>query len=151
MSKFKVSSIVAYPKEEVFTSFIALAKDEFNKFNVENPLGAKSRRIARKTKQGNIFIETVVVDYIKNEVYETKSQMLSSTYNGRYEFKDIGDNCTEITLIESQNLFGIINKIGFVFQSITAKKKIQKKLDNTVTGIEEKIEKERAKKERMKK
>lgn len=146
MSKFTVSSIVPYPVEEVFSNFIKLAKEPFNKFNEENPIGAKSKRVARRMKSGDVYMETVVTDYIKNEAYETKCELLSSKYIGRYQFKDAGDECTEITLTESQDLYGIANKIGFFFQSFTAKRKIQKKLNNTVQALEEKIEKERSKK-----
>lgn len=150
MSRFTVSKVVAYPIDEVFGNFIKLAKEPFNKFNEENPIGAKTRRIARKTKSGDIYIETVVSDYVKNEAYETRTTFLSSKYIGRYEFKDVGDNCTEIILSESQDLYGIINKIGFIFQSITAKKKVKKKLDNTVQVLEDKMIKERNKKENRK-
>lgn len=146
MSKFTVSTIVAYPLEEVFSNFIKLAKEPFNKFNENNPVGAKSKRLVRKTKTGDLYMEIDVTDYIKNEVYETRTVFLSSKYTGRYEFKDLGDDCTEILLIESQNLYGIMNKIGFLFQSLTAKKKVKKKLDNTVQALEDKIIKERNKK-----
>ena len=44
MSKFTVSTVIAYPLEEVFDNFIQLAKEPFNKFNEENPIGAKSKR-----------------------------------------------------------------------------------------------------------
>lgn len=147
MSKFTVSTIIVYPIEEVFSCFIKLAKEPFNKFNEENPIGAKSKRVARKTKSGNIYMETSVTDYIKNQAYETKTIFLSSEYKSRYEFKDAGDGCTEILLTESQDLYGIMNKIGFFFQSLTAKKKIQKKLNGAVEAIEDKIIKERNKKE----
>ncbi|MBC5626503.1 DUF3284 domain-containing protein [Clostridium sp. NSJ-49] len=150
MSKFTVSTVIAYPLEEVFDNFIQLAKEPFNKFNEENPIGAKSKRVARKTKSGDIYMETSVTDYIKNEVYETRTMFLSSKYTGRYEFKDAGDDCTEIILTESQDLYGIMNKIGFVFQSLIAKKKIKKKLDNTINALEDKIIKERNKSENKK-
>lgn len=150
MSKFTVSTIVAYPLEEVFSSFIKLAKEPFNKFNEENPVGAKSKKLARRTKSGDFYMEIDVTDYIKNEAYETRTMFLSSKYTSRYEFKDAGDDCTEIILSESQDLYGIMNKIGFLFQFLTAKKKIQKKLDNTVQALEDKILKERNKKENKK-
>lgn len=145
MSRFMVSTIIAYPQEEVFNNFIKLAKEPFNKFNENNPIGARTKRVARKTKSGDLYIETIVTDYIKNNVYETKTSFLGSKYIGRYEFKDVGDDCTEVLLIESQDMYGIINKIGFLFQSITAKKKIKRKLDNTIQVLEKRIIKERNK------
>lgn len=145
MSKFTVSTIIAYPIEEVFNSFIKLAKEPFNKFNEENPIGAKSKKLVRRTKGGDFYMEIDVTDYIKNEAYETRTMFLSSKYTSRYEFEDLGDDCTKIILTESQNLYGIMNKIGFIFQSLTAKKKIKKKLDNTVQALEDKVLKERNK------
>ena len=150
MSKFTVKAVVKYPVEEVFENFILLAREPFNKFNIDNPIGAKSKRIARKSKQGNVYMETVVTDYKKNELYETKTELLSSKYIGRYEFKDLENEECEITLTESQELYGIINKIGFVFQSVTARKKLKKKLDNAIQAVEDKIIKERNKKSNKK-
>lgn len=72
MSKFTVKAVVKYPVEEVFENFILLAKEPFNKFNMDNPIGAKSKRIARKSKQGNIYMETVVTDYKKMNFMKQK-------------------------------------------------------------------------------
>ena len=149
MSKFEVKAKIAYPVEVVFEHFMELAKDSFNKFDVKNPVGAKSKRVYKKVKTGDIYIESKVTGFAENEFYSTETVLLSSVYKSRYEFKEVQDYVTEITLLEEQDLYGVMNKVGFMLQRFGAKKKIQRKLDGTAKALEEYIDKEIAKKAKI--
>lgn len=139
MSKFTVSTKINYPIKEVFNSFINISKKDFNKFNVENPLGAKYKRIIKKSKNINIYMENEITDYKINHAYEVTGRVANSTYVSRFEFKAKDDNTTEIFLNESQQLYGIINKIAFALQLVTVRKKLKRKINNTVKILEESI------------
>lgn len=150
MGKFQVKATINQPREVVFRNFIVLAKQSFNKFDEKNPLGAKSKRAVKRTKSGTVYMETEVTGYRENELYESSGLMLSSKYKSIYQFNKIDNKTTEIILTEEQNLYGLLNKIGYAFQVLTAKKKIQKKLNHSIDLIEEQIEKEIRKKENKK-
>lgn len=150
MSKFTISTKINYPVEEVFTSFINISKKDFNKFNEKNPIGAKYKREVSKSKNGSLYMVNEVTDYKLNKAYEVTGILANSTYVSKFEFNSIDVDTTEIILTESQKLHGIVNKIGFVFQMVTIKGKLKKKINNVSKVLIESIEKNRRKKDNKK-
>lgn len=84
-------------------------------------------------------MENEITDYKINHAYEVTGRVANSTYVSRFEFKAKDDNTTEIFLTESQQLYGIINKIAFALQLVTVRKKLKRKINNTVKILEESI------------
>lgn len=151
MSKYEVKSLVNYPVKDVFRTFIEMASQGFNRFDKENPIGAKNKRVVRRSKDGDVYFETEVTDYVLNKKYQTSGNLLGSKYKSTYEFNEVDSNTTEVILIEEQDMYGIVNNIGFFFQKLTAKKQIQKKLNTSMEHLENQIEKEIRKTENKKK
>lgn len=145
MSKFIVSTKINYPVGEVFNSFVNISKKDFKKFNLDNPIGSKYKRMVKKNKYETIYMENEITDYKLGSIYEVTGRVSNSEYVSKFEFKAINDNITEIKLTESQKLNGIFNKLTFLFQLVTVKRKLQKKINNINKVLDENILKNRRK------
>ncbi|MGL5087354.1 MAG: DUF3284 domain-containing protein [Clostridium sp.] len=140
MSKFKVTKSFEYPIDEVFRGFLKITKREFPKFNENNPLGFKHKKVVKNN--GNTKIELImeVTKFEKESVYEITSKVYNDIYISRYTFNAIDDESSSVILEEEQYAKNFVSKIALIIQGITGGSKSQQKINRMATGITEEIE-----------
>lgn len=134
------SAVVNYPIEEVFKVFIRVAKRDFPKFNEKNPIGCSvTKKVgAYSAKSADVRVE--ITDFKKDEVYQITTVKDKLIYVSTYRFKKIDDENTQIDLEEVENTPGIFPGLNAMFQNLLFKKRIRKRFEYFVTGLENEIE-----------
>lgn len=142
------STVVNYPVEEVFKVFIRVAKRDFPKFNEKDPVGCTVRKTvgAYSSKSAEVRIE--ITDYKKDELYQITTVRDKLIYVSTYRFKKIDDESTQIDLEEVENTPGLFPGLNTMLQNLVFKKRIRKRFEYFVTGLENEIEDFRHKVER---
>ena len=102
MIKYENSIIIDAKPSEVFDIFMSNAKNDFNKLNVNNPVGTKvSKEVNRdyKDKKKSIY-ETEITSFKKNKIYEVTFRNPKQIFISRYNLESLPEGQTKLTLIE---------------------------------------------------
>ncbi|MBE6053134.1 MAG: DUF3284 domain-containing protein [Clostridium sartagoforme] len=140
MSQYKIKTIVNYPLERVFKVFIDLNKREIPKFNDKNPIGCSHKRTIKYVGKQKIEMITTVTGYEKNKIYEVTNSINEDKYISIYNFKQIDNNSTEVSLCEIQKVKAFTSKITILIGKISARKKLKNKMKNFKDVLEGELE-----------
>lgn len=149
MSKFKATKSFEYPIDEVFRGFLKITKREFPKFNENNPLGLKHKKVVKNNGSTKIELVMEVTNFEKNKVYEITSRVYKDVYISRYTFNSLNENSTSVTLEEEQYAKNFVSKIALVVQGFSGGSKTRSKINRMATGVNEEIELVRRKLEKF--
>lgn len=142
---FRNSTVVDYPIEEVFKTFIRTAKRDFPKFNENNPIGsAVTKEVGTySAKTGTLRIE--ITDYKLNELYQITSVRDKMMYISTYQFEKIDENSTQITLEETEETPGAFQLVNTIIQKVCFKGTVKRRFGVFVNALEQEMEKHREK------
>lgn len=142
---FRNSTVVDYPIEEVFKTFIRTAKRDFPKFNENNPIGsAVTKQVGTySAKTGTLRIE--ITDYKLNELYQITSVKDKMMYISTYQFEKVDENSTQIILEETEETPGAFQLINTIIQRVCFKGTVKRRFGVFVNALEQEIEKHREK------
>ncbi|MEQ8197102.1 MAG: DUF3284 domain-containing protein [Clostridiaceae bacterium] len=140
MLLFEDEIILDYSVNDVFSIFVRTAKRDFPKFNEKNPIGTKTEKKTGSRSFRKTVLSVEITDYEKNKVYEITSISQPEVYVSRYEFGDLGNNRTKLTLKESDDstgFFSVINKflMKFVFRFL-----IKRKFDSFISALKDEVQ-----------
>lgn len=137
MSMHENEAILDYSAKDLFGIFIKVAKRDFPGFNektavgtvVEKNVGAYSGKTAKMTVE--------ITGFEKNKLYEiTSLSPTGQVYISKYEFEELEENKTRISLSETEGstgVFGVLN--GFIVKYLF-KKRINRRFEYFVKGLE---------------
>lgn len=140
MSQYNIKTIVNYPLERVFKVFIDLNKREIPKFNDKSPVGCSNTRTIKYVAKQKMEMTTTVTGYEKNKLYEVTNSINEDKYISKFNFAEIDDNSTEISLSEIQDMRGITSRMTLLVEKIGAKKKLKNKINNLKEILEQELE-----------
>lgn len=138
---FENSAIINYPVEKVFNVFIRSAKRDFPKFNEKSPVGCSVTKKAGAYAAQMATVKVEITAYEKNKLYEITTTANSRTYYSTYEFENLEDNKTKLTLIEEDKSSGIIPWLNVFFQNLIFKSRVKRRFTFFIEGLNREIEK----------
>lgn len=141
MIRYENKTIINAKPDMIFTVFMDNAKDNFKKINLNNPVGAKSKKEVSKNNKGNkkYVSELEITDFKKNKIYEISFRTDSQTFISRYVLNKIDDTQTELVSIEK---FISGNKPNKIIDSVTKffyGGQVKKRFKYIVSDIQSKI------------
>jgi len=142
---FSNSAVINYPVEEVFSIFIRTAKRDFPKFNESNPIGTSVTKKVGTYSVNSASLTVEIVDYKINELYKINSTGPNAVYHSTYQFENIDENSTRITLVEEDEPKGIVTWLNRVMQDIAFKGRIKRRFIYFIETLEREIESMREK------
>lgn len=137
MSMHQNEAILDYSVKDLFGIFIDVAKRDFPGFNEKTAIGTTVEKSvgAYSGKTGKMTIE--ITDFIKNEVYEITSRSGSGqVFLSRYEFEEIEEKKTKISLVEDEKSVGIFAVINSFVVKFLFKKRIKARFNYFIKGLE---------------
>jgi hypothetical protein len=150
MSKYINEKVINYPVREVFKIFKTTAKRDFTKFDEKNPVGSKVQRQVGGYANKAAKMEIEVTAYKPNELYEIKSTHGMREYTSRYELYPVGEDKTRIVQIESAESAYSIKFINAILAVLFFNRKVRKRFNTLVEGLEVEIENNLKRMERSK-
>ena len=140
---FLNSAVIKYPVEDVFYIFVKTAKRDFPKFNENNPVGCKVQKNVGTYSTNSTQMTIEITKYEKNKVYEIMSSGNGVKYYSTYEFEEVDESSTKITLTEYHEEKGFINFFNSKLQNLLFKKRVKKRFAFFIEGLQREIEKRR--------
>lgn len=136
---FSNSAVINYPVEKVFNVFIRSAKHDFPKFDENNPIGCKVVKEVGSYSNKSGKLEVEIIGYKKNELYEIRSTSAKREYVSKYTFDKVSEDSTRITLAEEDRSSGFVVGVNAKLQSFLFKKRVKKRFEFFIEGLEHTI------------
>lgn len=137
----KNSAEVNYSAKEIFKVFKKMIKQDFPRFNEKEPIGTSVKKQigSYSTKSAEAYVE--ITDYKENEVYEitTVTSKTQVTFVSRYVLTPISEDKTLFTLEQTQAGTGFFITVNHIIQSIFYKKRVQRRFDALLEGLDTEI------------
>ncbi|MEG1482123.1 DUF3284 domain-containing protein [Clostridium sp.] len=133
---FKNSAELDYPVEEVFKVFMRSAKKDFPKFNEKNPIGTSVTKKGGAYAGKSVDMNVEITDYKENELYQITSVRNKLAFVSTYKFERIDDNKCIFGLEESDSTAGIFKGLNAILQNFLFKKRITKRFQFLIQGLE---------------
>lgn len=129
MVKYENTIIIDAKPSEVFGIFLNNAKRDFNKLNINNPVGAKvSKEVSRdfKGKKTSQY-ETEITNFKKNKVYEVTFRSPKQIFISKYNLEAVGEGQTKLILTEKfiniQSSSSFMDKMTYILYKGQVKKR----------------------------
>lgn len=131
MIQYENKTIIQSEPNKIFKVFMDSAKENFEKINLSNPVGAKSTKEVSRDSKGKkkSVSELKITDFKKNKVYEISFKTESQVFISRYMLNKISDTETELICIEkfinNNNPSKTLDSITKFFYSSRVKKRFK--------------------------
>lgn len=137
MSMHENEVILDYSVKDLFGIFIKVAKRDFPNFKEKTAVGTKVEKKVGAYSGKTATMTVEITDFEKDKVYEiTSTSPNGQVYTSRYEFEELEENKTKISLSETEASGGIFAIINSFIVKYLFKKRINRRFEYFVKGLE---------------
>ena len=131
----KMSGVVNYSVEEVYSIFMKNAKRDFKNFKEDNAVGCKIVNDIRTGGKNPIRCTVEITGYIKNSKYEITTSNDYSKCVSTYTFKPQTNGTTLLTLQETQSTPKMMQFITLLIQRFLARQRFKASFNNIIASL----------------